>query len=100
MRRTAALHRPSSVLVVGRSDLVPSWSLVPVIPLSTQIRGLAWGLQPGPDDGLPGTCVLKPEWIRSVPREELGPLLAQLPDSRWSDVRRVVIDALGLSHKA
>ena len=28
------------VLVLGRDDLLPSWSLVPVIPLSTQIRGL------------------------------------------------------------
>jgi len=87
------------VLVIGRSDLVPSWSLVPVIPLSTQIRGLAWELQLGPDDGLPGMCVLKPEWIRSVRREELGPLLARLPDGRWSDVTRAVIDALGLSHE-
>jgi hypothetical protein len=25
------------VLVVGREDLLPAWSLVPVIPLSTQI---------------------------------------------------------------
>ncbi len=84
------------VLVVGRSDLLPSWSLVPVIPLSTQIRGLAWEMRLGPDDGLPGECVLKPEWIRSVRREEIGPLLAQLPDGRWPDVAQTLLDALGL----
>lgn len=84
------------VLVVGRADLLPRWSLVPVIPLSTQIRGLAWELQLGPDDGLPGKCVLKPEWIRSVRRDELGPVLAQLPGDRWPDVARIVVEALGL----
>lgn len=74
------------VLVVGRADLLPRWSLVPVIPRSTQIRGLAWELPLGPDDGLPGACVLKPEWIRSVRRDELGPMLTQLPVDRWPDV--------------
>jgi mRNA interferase MazF len=88
------------VLVLGRTDLLPRWSLVPVIPLSTQIRGLAWELQLGSDDGLPGACVLKPEWIRSVRRDELGPVLAQLPVARWPDVARIVVDALGLSNEA
>jgi len=85
------------VLVVGRSDLLPIWSLIPDIPLSTQMRDLPWELQLGPDDGLPGPCVLKPEWIRSVRREEIGPWLARLPTHRWPDVLRVGVDALGLS---
>ena len=85
------------VLVMGRSDLLPSWSLVPVIPLSSQIRGLPWELPLGVDDGLPGPSVLKPEWIHSVRREELGPLLAPLPCARWPEVMRVVIDVLGLA---
>jgi mRNA interferase MazF len=85
------------VLVVGRSDLLPSWSLVPVIPLSTQIRGLPWELRLGTEDGLPGPCVLKPEWIRSVQRADLGPLLASLPGGRWPAVMGLVVDVLGLS---
>lgn len=85
------------VLVVGRPDLLPRWSLVPVIPLSSQIRGLSWELHLGPEDGLPGPCVLKPEWIRSVRRDELGPWLAQLPGHKWPDVMRIVVDVLGLS---
>jgi mRNA-degrading endonuclease toxin of MazEF toxin-antitoxin module len=28
------------VLVVGKQELLAAWSLVPVIPLSTQVRGL------------------------------------------------------------
>jgi len=30
------------VLVLGRDDLLPSLSQVPVIPLTSQVRGLAW----------------------------------------------------------
>lgn len=85
------------VLVLGRSDLLPAWSLIPVIPLSTQIRGLPWELKLGAEDGLPGLCVLKPEWIRSVRKEDLGPLVAQLSDDRWPAVSRIVVDVLGLS---
>jgi len=84
------------VLVLGRSDLLPAWSLVPVIPLSSQIRGLPWELPLGTEAGLPGPCVLKPEWIRSVRREQLGPWLAELPGDKWSEVSRIVIDVLGL----
>lgn len=51
----------------------------------------------GIEDGLPGPCVLKPEWIRSVRREELGHWLARLPDDKWPEARRIVLDVLGLS---
>lgn len=85
------------VLVMGRPDLLPSWSLVPVIPLSSQVRGLPWEVRLGPDDGLPELCVLKPEWIRAVPREQLGPWIAKLPNGKWPEIARVLVDVLGLS---
>lgn len=85
------------VLVLGRPDLLSSWSLIPVIPLSTQIRRLPWEVELGSDDGLPGSCVLKPEWIRSVRKEELGPWLCRLKNEKWPNVARAVIEALGLA---
>jgi mRNA interferase MazF len=84
------------VLVVGREDLLPAWSLVPVIPLSTQIRGLAWEVQLTPEDGVPTSCVLKPEWIRSIDRAVLGPLISTLPPNRWPELERAVVEVLGL----
>lgn len=83
------------VLVLGREERIPSLSLVPVIPLSTQIRSLAWEVTLTPDDGLPSACVLKPEWIRAVDKTALGPWIAALPERRWNDVRRAVLDVLG-----
>jgi len=59
--RFTAPDKRRPVLVLGRPDVLPSLSQVPVIPLSTQIRGLGWEVTLGPVDGLPSSCVLKPE---------------------------------------
>lgn len=84
------------VLVLGRDDVLPTLSQVPVIPLSTQIRNLPWEVHLTPTDGLPSDCVLKPEWIKSVDRAALGPWIASLPSDRWPEVRAVLLDVLGL----
>lgn len=94
--RFASPDKRRPVLVVGRPDVLPSLSQIPVIPLSTQTRGLPWELPLGPEDGLPSQCVLKPEWIRTVERSHLGPLIAQMGEDRLPEVRVVLIDVLGL----
>ena len=42
------------VLVLGREDVLPSLTQIPVIPLSTQIRDLPWEVR-APMDFLAGT---------------------------------------------
>jgi mRNA-degrading endonuclease toxin of MazEF toxin-antitoxin module len=76
---------------------LPSLAQIPVVPISTQSRGLTWEVSLGPEDGLPTACVLKPEWIRIVERVQVGPRLAQLRDERWQDVRRALLDVLGFT---
>ena len=83
------------VLVLGRDESIAAWSLLPVVPLSTEARGLPWEVQLSPADGLPSPCVLKPEWIRSVDPAGLGPRLADLPEARWPEVRRGLLLVLG-----
>jgi mRNA interferase MazF len=85
------------VLILGRDDVLPALSLVPVIPLSTQVRGLSWEVELGPSDGMPSACVLKPEWIRAVDRSLLGPRITGLPPGRWSELERPLLDVLGFS---
>jgi mRNA-degrading endonuclease toxin of MazEF toxin-antitoxin module len=82
--------------VLGRSGLLPAWSQIPVIPLSSQIRGLPWEVRLSVEDGLAVVSVLKPEWIRSVDRSLLGPWITSLPPHRWKEVRAAVVAALGL----
>jgi mRNA-degrading endonuclease toxin of MazEF toxin-antitoxin module len=67
-----------------------------MIPLSTQVRGLRWEVHLSTTDGLPGDCVLKPEWIKAVDRSSLGPWIAAFPTPRWHEVSRALLDVLGL----
>lgn len=94
--RFASPDKRRPVLVLGRADLLPSLSQVPVIPLSTQTRGLPWEIQLTTADGLPSFCVLKPEWIRIVERQHVGPFIAALPEEKWASVRTALLDVLGL----
>jgi mRNA interferase MazF len=95
--RFASPDKRRPVLVLGRPDVLPSLAQVPVIPLSTQARGLPWEVPLSTAEGLPSACVLKPEWTRIVDRGSLGPLLARLPEERWSEVRAALLDVLGLA---
>lgn len=95
--RFASPDKRRPVLVLGRPDVLASLSQIPVVPLSTQIRGLPWEIALGPEDGLPSSCVLKPEWIRIVERPHLGPLIARLDEDRLPAVRAALVDVLGLT---
>ena len=93
--RFSAPDKKRPVLVLGREDVLPSLSQVPVSPLSTQARGLPWEVALSEADGLPSPCVLKVEWIRIVDRGHLGPLIATLPVQRWEQVKGALLDVLG-----
>ena len=88
------------VLVLGNDDVIGSLSEIPVIPLSTQVRGLTWEVLLDMADGLPGPCTLKPEWIKSVDRTLIGPWIARLNDNRWDEVRKALLSALGLDRES
>jgi mRNA interferase MazF len=94
--RFSAPDKRRPVLVLGREDILPSLSQIPVIPLSTQIRTLPWEVLMVPDEGVPSPCVLKPEWIRSVERHLLGPSIARFPEHRWGEVATALLDVFGL----
>lgn len=57
---------------------------LPVIPLSTQTRGLSREVRLTSAVGLLTECVLKPEWIRSVGRAHVEPYIVSLPERRRS----------------
>ncbi len=95
--RSSSSDKKRPVVVLGRGDILPSLSQIPVIPCSTQIRGLPWEVMIGPEDGVFSTCALKPEWIRSVERGALGPRITSFPDDRWSEIRDALLNVLGLA---
>jgi mRNA interferase MazF len=93
--RFSAPDKRRPVLILGRPEILPSLSQIPVIPVSTTTRGLRWEVPLSMDEGLPIPCVLKPEWIRIVDRKYLGHLVATLPENRWPEVRAALLDVLG-----
>ncbi len=95
--RFGAPDKRRPVLILGRSDTLPLLTQIPVIPISTQIRGLPWEVRLSITDGLPSECVLKPEWIKTVDRAALGPWIAAFPHRLWSEVATALLDVLGLS---
>lgn len=94
--RFAAPDKRRPVIVLGRDELLDALAQVPVVPLSTQVRGLAWEVLLTPEDGIVDACVAKVEWIRSVDRTLLGPRLGSFPVARWGDLRRALLHVLGL----
>lgn len=94
--RFASPDKRRPVLVLGQAQVLPSLAQIPVIPLSTQIRGLSWEVSLSAQEGLPSPCVLKPEWIRTVERGLLGPWIASFPPARWGEIRDALLQFLGL----
>lgn len=97
--RFSAPDKRRPVLVLGIPSLLSSWQQVPVIPLSTQTRGLTWEVPLSEADGLAEPSVLKPEWIRSVDRSLLGPWITAFPEDRWREVEAAVLRVLGFHEK-
>jgi mRNA interferase MazF len=95
--RFEAPDKRRPVLVLGRADVLPALTQIPVIPLSTQIRGLRWEVALSTSDGLPSACVLKPEWIKAVDRTAIGPWITAFPGARWHEVTDALLDVLGLA---
>lgn len=95
--RFTAPDKRRPVLILGKDEVLPALAQIPVIPLSTQARGLPWEVPLTEQDGLPSARVLKPEWIRVVDRGLIGPFIATFPARRWSELREVLLDVLGLS---
>jgi mRNA interferase MazF len=48
--RFASPDKRRPVFVLGRSQVLDSLSQIPLIPISTQIRGLSWEVALGPTD--------------------------------------------------
>ena len=90
--RVSSPDKRRPVLVLGRESLLQSVSEVPVIPFSTQIRGLPWEVLLKPDEGLGVASVLTPEWIRSAAARDLGPWICTF----WQEVRVASLTVLGL----
>jgi len=83
------------VLILTRSDIIERLNEIIVVPVTRTIRGLTTEVILTLDDGMPTTCALNFDHISLAQRNRIGPVLCQLPEARWPEVRLALLVACG-----
>jgi mRNA interferase MazF len=71
-----------------------------VVPATRTIRGLTTEVLLTSDDGMLTACALNFDHVSLAQSDRLGPVLCELPDTRWPEVRRALLIACGFSQEA
>jgi len=82
------------VLLLTRSEILGQLNEVIVVPATRTIRGLTSEVMT-PEDGMPTACALNFDHVALAQRSRLGAVICQLPEARWSEVRRALLVACG-----
>jgi mRNA interferase MazF len=78
-----------------RDQVVDRLNEIIVAPATRTSRGLTTELVLTEYDGMPAACALNFDHVSLAQRDRIGPILCQLPDSRWSEVRHALLIACG-----
>lgn len=85
------------VLLLSRDEVVAQLNELIVVPATRTIRGLKTEVVLGPEDGMPVICALNFDHVSLAQRSRLGPLIADLPEARWDEVRTALSVACGFA---
>ena len=85
------------VLILTRNSAIAFLTNVTVAPLTTTVRDIPSEVVIGQDDGVPRTCAINVDNIQTVPKRNLGGLIAALSGERISEVDRALAFALDLN---
>jgi mRNA interferase MazF len=91
--RSPDKQRP--VLLLTRDEVIEAVNEIIVAPATRTVRGLATEVVIGEVDGMPTTCALNFDHLALAQRSRLGPVITDLPSSRWSEVREAILTACG-----
>jgi mRNA interferase MazF len=83
-------------LVLTRSEIIERLNEIIVVPATRTIRGLTTEVILSPDEGMPAMCGLNFDHVSLAQRSRIGPLLCELPEANWPEVRRALLNRLGL----
>ena len=85
------------VLILTRNEVIDSLNEIIVVPITRTIRGLATEVVLTPDDGMPVVSALNLDHVALAQRQRIGTLLCNLPEDRWTEVRRALMIACGFA---
>jgi mRNA-degrading endonuclease toxin of MazEF toxin-antitoxin module len=72
--------------VLTRQEAIPVLKRVTVVTATTRVRGIPTELPLDEDDGMPQTCVLAFDSIRTVPKALLTERITRLPGPRQAEL--------------
>jgi len=83
------------VLILSRNEVIDYLNEIIVVPVTRTIRGLATEVVLTQDDGMPVVSALNFDHVTLAQRTRIGPLICNLPEGRWPEVRRALMIASG-----
>jgi mRNA interferase MazF len=83
------------VLVLTRNEVIDHLNEIIVVPATRTIRGLTTEVVLTTGDGMPAVCALNFDRVALAQRDQIGPALCSLPESRWIEIRRALLIACG-----
>lgn len=86
-------RRPACLLT--RQEAVPVLSRVTVVPATRTVRGIPTEVELGREDGMPSSCALSLDNVRTVPKSLLTERITTLSPARLHEVCVALGHALG-----
>jgi mRNA interferase MazF len=83
------------VLILTRNDVIDRLNEIVVGPATRTIRGLTPEVVLTVDDGMPAACALNFDHVSLAQRSRIGPVLSDLLETRWAEVREALLIACG-----
>jgi mRNA interferase MazF len=88
------------VMILTRSEVIESVNELIVVPVTRTIRGLSTEVVLTQEDGMPVTCALNFDLVSFAQQDRIGPLIAELPKTRWQEVQSALLAACGFEVEA
>jgi mRNA interferase MazF len=86
------------VLILTRNSAIAFLTNVTIAPLTTTIRDIPSEVVIDESDGVPRACAVNLDNLQTVPKRNVGSVIAKLGVERMSEVDRALSFALDLSH--
>ncbi len=83
------------VLILTRDSAIGLLNAVTIAPITSTVRDIPTEVYLTPVDGMHAECAVNLDNVQTVPKGNLGPLIAILPSERMEEVKQAIRFALG-----
>ena len=83
------------VLILTRDSAIGLLNAVTIAPITSTVRDIPTEVYLTPVDGMHAECAVNLDNVQTVPKGNLGPLIAILPSERMEEVKQAIRIALG-----